>query len=306
MRRRIWSPHSQTTRPAYSSAIDPPSHISTISARLPTLVLVISFILGWIIGENDTSRKLVISLANGSFNNVKSVGNNALIFMGLAVRQECISEDGVGGNIAYCSSSQLLGKLMREQVILQQRMQSAKEYGEYYHQIFNDITTRPTNIFPAVEEDQIPLTSSRYGTGNKQAPLFYARYFGRRLKRRILMKHMQAVMLSKSSSEIADVTFTWVTAGDGAAAAHGNLYSQSYTAIIQDTVESSFEAIGVRFEAKNYGMGQYSSGPELSLCMNEVFGDDIDVLMWDFASLQPEPVHKTILWGAVSVYFCSF
>jgi hypothetical protein len=47
-------------------------------------------------------------------------------------------------------------------------------------------------------------------------------------------------------------------------------------------------------------MGQYSSGPELSLCMNEVFGDDIDVLMWDFASLQPEPVHKTILWGAVS------
>eukprot|EP00970_Alexandrium_tamarense_P016673 scaffold7110_cov182-Alexandrium_tamarense.AAC.2 len=46
-------------------------------------------------------------------------------------------------------------------------------------------------------------------------------------------------------------------------------------------------------------MGQYASGPELGLCMNEVFGDDIDVLVWDFASLQPslEPIRRTVLWG---------
>jgi len=90
-----------------------------------------------------------------------------------------------------------------------------------------------------------------------------------------------------------------MTAGDATAAGHGNLYSQSYTAILQDTVEKAFNALGIEFIAKNYGMGQYASGPELGLCMNEVFGDDIDVLVWDFASLQPslEPIRRTVLWG---------
>lgn len=64
-------------------------------------------------------------------------------------------------------------------------------------------------------------------------------------------------------------------------------------------MEKAFNALGIEFIAKNYGMGQYASGPELGLCMNEVFGDDIDVLVWDFASLQPslEPIRRTVLWG---------
>ncbi|KAL3802225.1 hypothetical protein HJC23_001769 [Cyclotella cryptica] len=303
--RRRGGPSTSHHRPAYSSAIDPPSRLTTLSAKLPTLVLLVSFLVGWLLGDNDTSRNVIVRIGRDSIHRLRSMGHDFLLVTGFMGRRECVSADGGSDNIAYCSISQLLGKLTRERVVLESRMQSMAEYGMYYHGIFNDVTTKPTNSFPAmVEEDHLPRTASRYsGPESKQAPLFYASYLGKRLKRRILMKHLQAVVLRgkgmPSQNERMEPTFTWITAGDGTAAGHGNLYLQSYTAILQDTVESSFRALGIRFEAKNYAMGQYSSGPELSLCIKEVFGDDIDALMWDFATLQPqlEPVHRTLLWG---------
>ena len=74
------------------------------------------------------------------------------------------------------------------------------------------------------------------------------------------------------------IFFTWVTAGDSSAAGHGNLYSQSYTAILEETVQHHFEALGIQFLTKNYATGNYNSAPELALCINEVFGGDLDVL----------------------------
>ena len=41
--------------------------------------------------------------------------------------------------------------------------------------------------------------------------------------------------------------FLWVTAGDSSAAGHGNLYSQSYTAILEETVQHHFELWGYSF-----------------------------------------------------------
>ena len=46
----------------------------------------------------------------------------------------------------------------------------------------------------------------------------------------------------------------------------------------EETVQHHFEALGIQFLAKNYAMGNYNSAPELALCINEVFGGDIDVL----------------------------
>jgi hypothetical protein len=117
---------------------------------------------------------------------------------------------------------------------------------------------------------------------NGENNLHFSPFSTGRLIRQILIKHLQAVIRGKSISSKNNMpppSFTWMTAGDATAAGHGNLYSQSYTAILQDTVEKAFNALGIEFIAKNYGMGQYASGPELGLCMNEVFGDDIDVLV---------------------------
>ncbi len=51
------------------------------------------------------------------------------------------------------------------------------------------------------------------------------------------------------------------------------------------TVKEAFAALGIKFHAKNYAMGGYVSGPELAMCMESVFGSDIDILLWDFGMM---------------------
>ena len=70
-------------------------------------------------------------------------------------------------------------------------------------------------------------------------------------------------------------------------------FHQAYTTIIEDTVRESFEAVGLRFVANNYAMDGMTSGPELALCMESIYGFNIDILNWcesfhtfDFAGIQ--------------------
>lgn len=57
-------------------------------------------------------------------------------------------------------------------------------------------------------------------------------------------------------------------------------FDQAYTRVIEDTVRDSFDAVGLRFIANNYAMDGMSSGPELALCMESIYGFDIDILNW--------------------------
>jgi hypothetical protein len=49
--------------------------------------------------------------------------------------------------------------------------------------------------------------------------------------------------------------YVWATGGHSAAAGHGNLYNESYTAFLERDLQPVFEAIGIEFEARNYAMG---------------------------------------------------
>ena len=301
LRRRGHSSHYTRTPPYSSSLSDPDQSKSLVHTRLPSLIILSFFFAGWLLGRHEGARGNGVNLAVHSAETLRSTGRGTLVFLGLIVHNQCESVDG-RQNVAFCSLPELVGKLTRERVALERRMQSSKEYGTYYNHIFNDEFTRPSSTFPSSSADE---RRRRRSIGNrKQTPLFHASLkSAKRLTRRILIKHLQAVIREKTVSQSGSPppTFTWVTAGDATAAAHGNLFSQSYTSILQDTVESAFRTLGIIFQAKNYGMGQYSSGPELGLCMNEVFGDDIDVLMWDFASLQPswEPARRPVLWSEI-------
>jgi len=145
-------------------------------------------------------------------------------------------------------------------------------------------------------------------------PLLYSNTFIRLgdpsrkvLRRRILQKILAGGSIRRSDGDDATMTtFTWVTAGDSAAAGHGTTrgVEQSYTAIVEDTVKDSFAALGIRFEAKNraiggggvrrggYGGGSSdtndfrssSSSCEFAMCMEALYGSDIDILNWDFLS----------------------
>lgn len=71
---------------------------------------------------------------------------------------------------------------------------------------------------------------------------------------------------------------TWATGGHSASAGHGNFYRESYTASMDRALSPLFEGIGLGFEARNYAMGSLDSAEEVSLCMNQIFGRDIDFI----------------------------
>jgi hypothetical protein len=96
-----------------------------------------------------------------------------------------------------------------------------------------------------------------------------------------------------SSSTMQDndtyTTLVWATAGHGRSAGLGNLASESYTSVFEQAAGPVFRAAGIALEARNYGWNAGSgnmetdkSGPELALCLDSVYGVDVDILAWDF------------------------
>jgi hypothetical protein len=49
--------------------------------------------------------------------------------------------------------------------------------------------------------------------------------------------------------------FVWATGGHSAAAGHGNLYNESYTAFLERAIKDVFGSIGIEFIGRNYAMG---------------------------------------------------
>lgn len=67
--------------------------------------------------------------------------------------------------------------------------------------------------------------------------------------------------------------FIWATGGhQSAAAGHGNLFNESYIAIMEQTCSNTFTSIGISFEGCNYVLGGTISIPEIALCSEAIFG----------------------------------
>jgi uncharacterized membrane-anchored protein len=62
----------------------------------------------------------------------------------------------------------------------------------------------------------------------------------------------------------------------------GNFLDETYTAVMERTVKSIFRAVGIDFVARNYAMSAARSAPEAAWCIEEIFGNDLDVLLWDY------------------------
>lgn len=120
--------------------------------------------------------------------------------------------------------------------------------------------------------------------------------FQRKLKMKILEMQVavqaeREALKDSSSRNLADDTvgpadhyqrFVWSTGGHSASAGHGNIFNESYTAVMEDAVVGIFGSIGIDFEARNHAMGGTASGPEIALCQEAVFGTDADVISWDY------------------------
>jgi hypothetical protein len=57
-------------------------------------------------------------------------------------------------------------------------------------------------------------------------------------------------------------------------------------------VKSLFAALGIQFVAKNFAMGGTSSGEEVALCTESIFGQDIDFLTWDYGMTDADRLGK--------------
>jgi hypothetical protein len=79
---------------------------------------------------------------------------------------------------------------------------------------------------------------------------------------------------------ITEDSFVVAMAGHSAAAGHGNLFQQSYTLQIQWILEGVFARLGVKHEARNFGMGGLGTSQN-GMAASSIYGHDIDFLHWD-------------------------
>lgn len=165
------------------------------------------------------------------------------------------------------SVDQLLGELTKTRLQLEDSFR--EEYGDLYGRLYDPIQIK-NHVFLAS-----PVSRDR-------------------LKRRIMTK-----ILEKLVDPTAEVNFVWATAGDSSAAGHGNMFNQSYTAVLEQTVKPAFKALGINFVGRNYAMSWYQSAPELALCLEAVYGTDVDALNWDFSMQDGDAGHayKIELWA---------
>ena len=72
--------------------------------------------------------------------------------------------------------------------------------------------------------------------------------------------------------------------GDSGAAGHGNFFGEQYTMILQRQAAGMFAAVGLNFIARPFAMHSSTSAPELANCVRAIYGDDVDIVTWDFAT----------------------
>lgn len=184
-----------------------------------------------------------------------------------------------GGDLLNIQDVKLLVKQARDKLVARLRVDYGNENFENIFLVDGD-TSRGRQAFLSANIEE--------GLSTKR--------FKRKLKLKILK--MQAAVqaereslkedsrrrLLEGNDEPADhyQRFVWSTGGHSAAAGHGNLFNESYTAFMNQAVTDIFGAIGIDFEGRNMAMGGTPSGPEIALCEEAVFGVDADVISWDY------------------------
>ena len=51
---------------------------------------------------------------------------------------------------------------------------------------------------------------------------------------------------------------------------------------MQDAVKEAFASVGIDFVARNHGIKEKQSAPEIGLCASAIYGEDFDSITWDF------------------------
>lgn len=150
-------------------------------------------------------------------------------------------------------------------------------------ELLGKIVIKQKEMYTSILEPEYGRFSSIFRVENLQKIFQLTPLSRKRLIRKLMIKILMARI--KNGDGNNESVFRWATAGDSAAAGHGNSYSSSYTSILQQTVGDVFHSTaGIKFIATNHAGNAYS-GMELAMCMETIFGEEVDVLSWDFAEV---------------------
>ena len=84
-------------------------------------------------------------------------------------------------------------------------------------------------------------------------------------------------------------SFVIAVGGMSDVAGHGNLFEESYPNVCNDVLRDVFQTAGINFHVRNMAMGGVPSFPN-SVCMEDNFGRDADVVVWDFRMVERDEI----------------
>ena len=84
-------------------------------------------------------------------------------------------------------------------------------------------------------------------------------------------------------------SFVIAVGGMSDVAGHGNLFEESYPNVCNDVLRDVFRTAGINFHVRNMAMGGVPSFPN-SVCMEDNFGRDADVVVWDFRMVERDEI----------------
>lgn len=147
------------------------------------------------------------------------------------------------------------------------------EYGYSSDQMSpEDLAERPKRIFHWVFSEGMDISSlpgvfqSKRTSGNKGG------WMPKRSHDGLIRRLLHAIMTSD--------TFTVVLGGHSVAAGAGNKFQQNYAMQFHKVMAPVFARLGVKLITRNMAQGGLGT-IQASLGMSSIYGDDIDLLLWD-------------------------
>ena len=122
------------------------------------------------------------------------------------------------------------------------------------------------------------------------------RWYGKGNSRPIVQRFLRAM--------VHRGTFVVGVGGMSDTAGHGNLFNDSYPIVFKQAFAPLCDAAGIELIVRNVALGGLPSFPN-SLCMKDVFGADLDLIVWDYRIVEHDDDKGELFIRQVGVPTCT-